>query len=158
VFANVHINGITGGSFNSTALETGFATGLTTLTPINNFLITGPTTVQVGQTAMFTVTARDSGNVLVPSYNGTVSFSITNPAQINVAQNPYTYVGGGGAGDAGVHTFAVRFDSGAGATQALAVTDGTRFASILVQIDFGQPTITWPNATIFYGDLLTGTN
>jgi len=158
VFTNVHINGTTGGSFNSTALEAGFATGLTTIQPINNFLITGPASVQIGETANFTVTARDASNATVPSYTGTVSFSITNPAQITMTQNPYTYVGAAGpGGDAGVHTFAVRFDSGAGATQALAVSDGTRFAAILVQINRGQPTISWPNATITYGDQLNGT-
>jgi len=55
-----------------------------------HFLVTAPATMGQGDEVTFTVTARDAANSVATTYTGTVGFSSSDPAFVNVTQSTLT--------------------------------------------------------------------
>ena len=93
--------------------------------PASQFVLSGlPATAVVGAGQSVIVTARDPYGNLATGYTGTVSFTSSDAAAVLPAN--YTFV----AGDAGIHTFSVTFQTAG--TQSVTITDtvtGTLTAS-----------------------------
>jgi subtilase family serine protease len=67
--------------------------------PTSHFLLSAPSTLTAGTPFNLTVTAQDAFNNTTPAYNGTVSFTSTDPK--GAVPSPFPF----GSADAGMHTF-----------------------------------------------------
>jgi hypothetical protein len=90
--------------------------------PGNYLLVTASLAAVSGMPFDVTVTTRDSSGNLDPTYQGTVSFSTTDPDSGVVLPADYTFTTGDGA-DNGVHTFSAGFTVITPGQQTLTVTD-----------------------------------
>jgi hypothetical protein len=90
--------------------------------PGSHLLLTAPLAAVSGMPFDVTVTARDSSGNLDPTYQGTVTFSTTDPDSGVVLPADYMFTVGDG-GDNGVHTFAAGLTLVTVGEQILAVTD-----------------------------------
>ena len=94
-----------------------------TVQGITGFTITAsPSTLPAGASAGFTISATNNGTI-IPGYQGTVTFSATDPAARFLGVTSYTFT----AADAGTHTFSqfpgVQFNTPG--TWVIKATDGT---------------------------------
>lgn len=94
-------------SATATATATPTATATNTAVPtVDHFVITGladPSIVGVG--SPFAVTAQDSSNAVITGYDGTVTFTSSDPAAGLPANYTFTL------GDGGSHNFTVTFNT-----------------------------------------------
>jgi glyoxylate utilization-related uncharacterized protein len=125
----------TAGSQTITATDTQISTlsGNTsiTVTPgaASSFIVSAPANAQAGSPINVTVTARDAFGNTATGYTGTVHFTSSDAAA--VLPSDYTFT----AADAGVHTFAVTFQTAG--TQSLMIADtanATLNASVSVAV------------------------
>lgn len=84
-----------------------------------HFTITSPSSITAGAPTSVTVTAKDAGDLAVPSYTGKIHFISTDSQSTLPAD--YTFTGGGG--DNGAHTFTGGVTFRIAGSQTLTVTD-----------------------------------
>src|SRR5262249_55206458 len=101
---------------------------------VSRFLITAPATAVSGVPFDITITALDASGNMDITYQGTVTFSTTDPDSGVVLPADYTFTTGDG-GDNGVHTFA-------GGVTLVTVGNQTLTASDKVNGTTGHVTVT----------------
>jgi hypothetical protein len=102
--------------------------------PRSSFLVAAPSSVVTGTPFDLTITALDPSGNIDPSYQGTVTFSVSDADPAVVLPADYTFTTGNG-GDNGVHTFS-------GGVTLLTVGDQTLTVTDQVSGITGSATIT----------------
>jgi hypothetical protein len=104
---------------------------------VSRFHITARSTAVAGTAFDITVTALDANGNIDTGYQGTVTFSITDPDTGVVLPADYTFTTGSG-GDNGVHTFSDGVTLITVGNQTLTVTDPVSGRTISVTITVGS--------------------